>query len=359
MALDVLDAGGLGLGDELRVQVGVARDERHVHKRAELLLRRAAEQLRLIQVVVQDGCLLLVHALHNLKAAQALKPLEHLAAHVDAVARRGVRQAAGVGLRLVAHDGGREGQHVLADKVVAHDDDDHAGRADVLLHAAVDQAVLRHVNGLGEEHAGHVGHQRDVAGVGKLRVARAVHRFVLADVDVVGVGGKRQTVNIGHVREVFVLGAGHAVGLAVQLRLLERLLRPVARHDVVGNLVLHEVHRDGRELLRGAALQKQHAVVVGDVHEVADVLLSRFDDALERGGAVRHLHDRHARALVIEHFRSGRGQHLLGEHCRTGREIVHTSHAEPPWVCGQGCGARCALPRCAGLRCAQYDAQTC
>ena len=332
MALDVLDARSLRLGDELGVQLGVARDERHVHERAELLLRRAAEQLGLIQVVVEDGSLLLVELLHGLKAAQALEPLEHLAAHVDAVARRGVGQAAGVGLRLVAHDGGREGQHILADQVVAHDDDDHAGRANVLLHAAVDQAVLRHVHGLGEEHARHIGDQRDVAGFGQLGVTVAVNGLVLADVDVIGIGAEREAVDVGHVGEVLVLGTGDAAGVAVELGLLEGLLRPVARHDVVGNLVLHEVHGDGRELLRGAALQEQHAVVVGDVHEVADVLLCGLDDALERGGAVRHLHHGHASALIIEHFRGGGGQHLLGEHCRTGREIVHASHAEPPWV---------------------------
>jgi hypothetical protein len=61
----------------------------------------------------------------------------------------------------------------LADEVVAHDDDGHAGGADVLLHAAVDDAVPLDVDGLGQVVGGHVRHQRHVAGVGDVLRGRA------------------------------------------------------------------------------------------------------------------------------------------------------------------------------------------
>ena len=161
-------------------------------------------------------------------------------------------------------------------------------------------------------------------------VARAVDRLVLADVDVVGVGRESGAIEIGNAREVLVLGGSDKVRGAVELRFLEGLLRPVARHDVVGDLVAHEVHRNCRELLRGAALQKEHAVVVGDGHEIADVLLGGLDDALERRRAMGHFHDRHARPVVIEHLRRRGLQDLLGKHCGTCRKVEHPTHKRAP-----------------------------
>ena len=156
-------------------------------------------------------------------------------------------------MRGVAQHGGRAGQR-LGHEVVADDDDSHAGRAHVLLNAAVDEAVLRHVHGLGQEARRHVGHQRFSVRVGQLVVHGAVDGLVLADVDVVGVVGQLEGAHVGHVAEVLVLGGGDAAGIAEDLRFLERLLRPRAADDVVGHLVLHEVHGDHRELRGRAAL---------------------------------------------------------------------------------------------------------
>ena len=97
VALEVLEARLLRLGDEFRVQVGVARDERHVHERAVLLAHGAAEQRAFVQEAVEQRRLLAVALLHGRKAALALDPLEHLAADVDAVGGRRIVQRVRVG----------------------------------------------------------------------------------------------------------------------------------------------------------------------------------------------------------------------------------------------------------------------
>ena len=78
---------GLRLGHEQRIQLVGARDEGHVHERAILLAGGAAEQLALIEVIVQNGGLLLVALGHSGQAAHLLQPLEHKPADVDAVGR--------------------------------------------------------------------------------------------------------------------------------------------------------------------------------------------------------------------------------------------------------------------------------
>ena len=304
----------------------VAGDERDVHERAVLLAHGAAEELARIEEVVEQRGLLLVALLHGLEAALVFQPLEHLAADVDAVGGRRVVERVRVGLRLPLQHGGRALQHVVRDKVLADDGDDHAGRADVLLRATVHDAVLGDVHRLGQEARRHVGHQVLALGVRQRVELRAVDGVVLADVDVVGVFGHRQVGAVGNVGERLVLAGGDGARVAVDLGFLEGLLRPRARDDVVRHAVLHEVHRHGSELLRRAALQEQHAVVVGDAHELAKVGFGRLDDVRERGRAVAHLHDRHAGARVVEHLGCGLLEHLLRQNRGTCRKVVHPAH---------------------------------
>ena len=67
---------------------------------------------------------------------------------------------------LVFEHGGGAGQAVICDQIFPDDDNDHTGRADVLLHAAVDHAILRHIHRLGQKARGHIGNQRLSLGIG-------------------------------------------------------------------------------------------------------------------------------------------------------------------------------------------------
>ena len=76
VALQVLEAGLLGVGDDLGVQIGVAGDEGDVHQGAVLLADGADEHLGLIQEVIEDLGLLDVDLLHGLQAADGLQVLD-------------------------------------------------------------------------------------------------------------------------------------------------------------------------------------------------------------------------------------------------------------------------------------------
>src|SRR5699024_1685 len=107
----------------------------------------------------------------------------HLAAAVDGPAGGGVVHGAVVGVDLVAQIGGHVGGQVVPDQVLADDDHGGAGGAHVLLHAGPDQAVVRDVAGLGEEHGALVADQDLALGVGQLLPGGAVDGLVLADID--------------------------------------------------------------------------------------------------------------------------------------------------------------------------------
>ncbi len=73
----------------------------------------------------------------------------------------------------------------------------------------------------------------------------------------------------------------------------DRLLGPLAGvHVVDGRLPTQQVHRDHLELQRGAALEEQHVVAVGDVQQPAQVRLGLGSDRDELLTAVGHLHHR-------------------------------------------------------------------
>ena len=183
---------------------------------------------------------------------------------------------------------------ILADQILADDDHAHAGGAHVLLHAGVDETVVSHVAGLGEEHGALVGDQDVPLGVGELLVGQAVDGLVLADIDVVGILGNVQVGAVGDIAEVAVLGAGGDDDFAVLLGLGDGLLGPGTGLDIDGLAVLHQVQGNGGKLQRGAALHEQNPIVIGDVHQVAQILYGLVHDLLEDLGAVRHFHDAHA-----------------------------------------------------------------
>ena len=129
---------------------------------------------------------------------------------------------------------------------------------------------------------------------------------------------------LGRVAEVLALGARRDIDLAEAVRLLDRLLRPLARIDIVGRLLpAEEVHRHHAELQRRTALQEEHLVVLGDFEQLAEVLLRLLRDRDELLAAVAHLHHRHARTVPVEHLGGGLLEHLLRQDRRPGAEIEH------------------------------------
>lgn len=277
MALDVLD---LVLGrarDKGGVELGIAGAERDVGDGAAVCLCGAVEQFAVLEQVVEQVGLGPVALGHGGKSAGLLNPTEHLAAHVDAkgVGRVEHGTLGGLGLKVHVLRRLRKGRTV-GNEVVAHDDHGHARGAGVFLRAGVDEPVALDVERLRQEATRDIGDQRRVAAIGQLVEHGAKDGVVLADVDVVepaarGLGGNAR-VDVGHVGnavEVGVLGAREQHGLTVLGGLLVRLVGKVAGHDVAGAAAAHEVHGDARKLQRGAALQKQDAVVVGDVQQTA------------------------------------------------------------------------------------------
>ena len=230
---------------------------------------------------------------------------------------------------LVAQHGGGARKYVLPDQILPDDADDHTGRADVLLHAAVDHAVLGHVHRLGQKTAGHVGHQVFPLGVGQLPELGAVDGIVLADVDIVRVLADGKIGAVGDVGEGLVRGGSHSVGLTEELGLLPGFLRPLAGDDVVRHLVLHEVHGNHGKLLGRAALHEQHLVIVGNAHQGAQVSLGLVNDGLVGLGAVAHFHDGHTGSPVIQHFIGGFPENLLRQHRRAGGKIINSGHNRP------------------------------
>ena len=338
MALQVVEAGLLGGGHHGGVQLLVAGDEGDVHQAAVLGHHGALEQLGGIQEVIDDLGLGDVALFHFLQTADAQQILEHLAAAVDGPAVGGVVHAVVVGMGLILHVNGGLGIQVVPDQILPDDDHGHAGGAHVLLHAGPDQTVVGHVAGPGQEHGGLVGHQHVALGVGQLVPGGAVDGLVLADIDVVGVLGNVQVGAVGDVGEVLVGGGGNHLHLAVLLGLGNGLLGPCAGLHIAGLAVLHQVHGHHGELQGAAALDKQDLVVIGDVHQLAQVGLGLVGDLLEHLGAVAHLHDAHAAAAVVHHLVADLLQHGLRHHSRTGGEVESTTvfHlAFPPDCCNR------------------------
>ena len=325
MALDVDDAAPRGLLDEGAVELGGGAPEGDVGDRARALLDQRLEEFARVEKVVDAVDARPVALFHGLKAALVLDPVEDEAADVDAPAVGGVVERALVGLEAVAHvgrDDVAEGGAVC-DEVVAADDDRGARGAGVFLGAREDEAVALDVERAREEHARDVRDDGDVAGVGKLAAHGAVDRLVLAEVEVVEVLVDRLVDRRGAQEPVGLAGRDD-VGLAVLAGLLPGEARPVARDDVAGAPLAHEVHGDTGELQRRAALQEHDAVVVRDGHEAPERLLGVVDDLLERGGAVAHLHDGHAAAAIVEHLGGGPLEYGLGQ-CGGARGEVERS----------------------------------
>ena len=121
----------------------------------------------------------------------------------------------------------------MAGQLLPDDDHGQAGGGHVLLGAGVDDAVLGHVHGAGEDVRGHVAHQGHAAGLGDILPLGAVDGVVGAVVEVAGLRVQLQLILAGDIGVVAVLGGGGQADLAVLLGLLVGDVGEVAGDGVV------------------------------------------------------------------------------------------------------------------------------
>merc|ERR1719284_1682207 len=103
-------------------------------------------------------------------------------------------------------------------------------------------------------------------------------------------------------------------------------LTPLPRDEVIGlGLGAEHVERNRCELQRGTTLYKDNLVLGGYIQDVTEILLGFVRDRNKLLRTVRHLHDAHAAAPVIEHLALHRLQNLQRHLTGSRGEIVHTS----------------------------------
>mmetsp|Transcript_16646 Transcript_16646/g.22915 ORF Transcript_16646/g.22915 Transcript_16646/m.22915 type:complete len:386 (-) Transcript_16646:77-1234(-) len=319
----------LGLLQELLLHCLVAAHdgERRVHAGTAVLLDRAAvEAVGAVDGVVDQPALLVGQLVPVRDAAHLLGVLEVLAHGVQREARGRVVHGAGISAGLPAHVRRADLQLVLAaGKIIADDAHGDARGADVLLQPGVDVGVLAHLDGLGAEVGGHVGHQGHIADLRRVLPLHAVHGLVGAVVDVRGCGVQLPGARVRDGRVLGRLGVAGALADAVLGRLLHGLVAPDPGDQVVdlGLRRAGHVQRHGRELQRRSALHENGLVLGGHVEDLAEVGLGLVGDGGELLAPVRHLHDAHAAALPVHHVLLDLLEHLQRHHAGAGGEVVH------------------------------------
>ena len=318
-----LDADHAALGGEghevsLEILVLVVHHEADVHAAAVLLVGHGGtEELVALDLAVEQVGLLDGATLHLLDAALSLDPLEVLQSAVDGHCGRCVEHRAVLHVGAVVEHRGDGAAH-LAQTFVLDDDEGHTGHGEVLLSAAVDHGILRHVHGTGEDVARHVGDQ----GHGRVDVLEdlgAVDGVVAGDVEVVGVS--RNGPSLGDVGVSGVGAGSHLDGLAEVLGLGHSLLGPYAGVQI-GSLLLEEVVGHHAELQRGTAAEEDHTVTLGDVEQLLEQGYCFVHYGLEVLGTMAHFHQREAGALKFDAGICNGLHHLCGQFGRTGVEIV-------------------------------------
>ena len=184
-------------------------------------------------------------SLHALKAAHLLDPLEHLTADIDTVAGGCIIKRAVISLDLpVTHCRCLLECRAVSDKVFSYDNDLNAGRTNVLLNAAVDNAVLSNVYRLGKEAGGYVCYELMALCIGELPELCTVDSIVLTDIYIVNILRDIEVRAIRDIAECLISGGSNSDNLAVLLSLSSSLLSPLTCDDVCSLTLLHKVHRN-------------------------------------------------------------------------------------------------------------------
>src|SRR5690242_6054825 len=315
--------------EEGLVERRVVQLERHVHARAILALNGIEVEAGAVQVDVQKLRLVDVPRLDRVDAALPLEPFEHQPRDVNRVRRGGIHHRVR-GRLLLPVEGARRDRQRPIEKVVPDDHERKPRRSGVLLGAAVDDAVFRHIDPSRKQMRRHVGDQRHRSSVRRPLIFHPADGLVGADVHVGRIARQLPGLLRGHVSKAAILRRSRDIDGAVFSRFLDGFPRPFAGIDVVrGRPSCEQVHRNDRVLRDRAALQEKDPVAGRDREQRSQVGLRLVVDLDEFLAAMAHLHHRHAAAVPVGHLGGGRGQDRLRQHRRTGAEIEHSHRGKP------------------------------
>ena len=191
----------------------------------------------------------------------------------------------------------------------------------------VDQTQPADIQWAGQQIRRHVADYGYVANIRYPAELDAADRLVGGVVQVRGIVTELPLRLRRHIAERPVLGARDDVDISQPLRRVDRLLRPFAGVDVIGDSpALDEIHRNHLELQGRPALQEQHLIAVGDPEQRTQISLGCLSDRDVVLATVAHLHHRLAGAVPIEHLIGCQEKHILGEGARAGAEVEDACH---------------------------------
>ncbi len=183
----------------------------------------------------------------------------------------------------------------LTEQVLADDNESHAGRTHVLLRTAVDETVFLNIYRTAHDIRRHVCNER-YGRVDILVYLGTVNGVVGGDVEIIRI--RRYLVSLRNVGIVLVLGRGHYLHFAVELRLFGRFLSPYTGLEVSGFL-LHEVGRHFEELGGCTAAEEEDCIVVRNIEEVPPKLFGLSHYTFPTRGTVRDFQNTDARVVEI------------------------------------------------------------
>ena len=220
--------------------------------------------------------------MNGVYAAYALEPLECLIHHEDGEDGRSVEHGLLVYVGAKVEHCGDVAAH-LAEHILLDDEEGNAGRACVLLGAAINHGVLAHIYPAAQDIGRHVCDE----GNGAVDICLdlcSVDGVVGGDVEIIQVCG--DFVALGDVAVVTVLGACYCVCISEPLGLLEGLVCPYAGIKICGFL-LQEVHCHIEETEACAASKEDDLVVVGNIEDLFPKSPGFFHGCFPLLGAVR------------------------------------------------------------------------
>jgi len=189
------------------------------------------------------------------------------------------------------------------------------------LRASENQAEFGDIHGSRSNVRRHIGNQGRGAGWQRV-ILRAFDGVVGAQVGVGSIGGQLDFLGARDASELLRFGAGGDVVEKTLLQFADGFRRPGAGVQHIDGLAgQSEILRHGGKLQAASALDEDHRVVFGNRKELAKVSLGGVIDGLVLVRAVRHFHDGHAGAAVVEQLFANTLENRKRQSRRTGVEI--------------------------------------